>query len=231
LIANVGFLLLLLALACAAYASAMALLSVWRQQPAWLASAHRAAVLTWPLVSLACLALIVLLVTDHFEIAYVASVSGRSMPLYLKITALWAGQSGSLLFWAWLMATFSGAALLRNWDRDRALLPYVIAVMMVTLGFFLGLVVSYENPFVRLWQGLSGESVTAMIQPAAMLAFVPPDGQGLNPLLRHPGMVLHPPMLYAPSPWRRWRRAGPTTSGSASPAAGRWSGGCFCHSA
>ena len=197
MIANVGFLLLLVALACAAYAAAMALLSVWQQQPAWLESAHRAAVLTWPLVSLSCLALIVLLVTDHYEIGYVASVSSISTPLYLKITALWAGQAGSLLFWAWLMATFSGLALLRNWDRDRALLPYVIAVMMVTLGFFLGLVVSYENPFARLWQTMNGDSVTAMLQPAGMLALVPPDGQGLNPLLRHPGMVLHPPMLYA----------------------------------
>ena len=128
MISNVSYLILLLALACAAYAAIMALLSVWRQRPGWLASAHRAALLT------------------------VASVSNRTMPLYLKITAVWGGQSGSLLFWAWLMASFGGAAMLRKWERDHALLPYVIIVMMVTLAFFLGLAAVFENPFARLWQ-------------------------------------------------------------------------------
>jgi cytochrome c biogenesis factor len=66
LIADLSYLLLWAALACAAYAAVMALLSVGQQQPAWLSSAHRAALISWPLVTLSCLGLVYLLVTDHF---------------------------------------------------------------------------------------------------------------------------------------------------------------------
>jgi len=94
------------------------------------------------------------------------------------------------------MASFSAAAMLRKWDRDRALMPYVIAVTMVTLGFSWFMVVSFENPFARLWQLPSGESAIGMLQPAGALPMVLADGNGLNPLLRHPGMIIHPPVLY-----------------------------------
>ncbi len=196
MIANLGYFSLVIALACTTYAAVMALVSVRRRPTAWLASAHNAALLTWPLITLASLCLIYLLVAGQYEIEYVANVSSRAMPTYLKITALWGGQAGSLLFWSWLMASFSALAMLRKWDRDYALMPYVIAVTMITLGFFVGLVVFVENPFARIWQLPSGEQVIAMLQPAGTQQFIPPDGQGLNPLLRHPGMIIHPPMLY-----------------------------------
>jgi cytochrome c-type biogenesis protein CcmF len=196
MIANLGYFSLLLSLLCALYAAVMAVLSVPQRRPAWLVSAHHAALLTWPLITLACLSLIVLLVTNQFQIEFVASVTSRAMPTYLKVTALWGGQAGSLVFWSFLMSTFAGAALLRKWERDRTLMPYFIAVTMITLGFFVALVILFENPFARLWQLPSGETVAAMLQPAGTLPFTPADGQGLNPLLRHPGMIIHPPMLY-----------------------------------
>src|SRR3989337_604216 len=67
---------------------------------------------------------------------------------------------------------------------------------MVTLAFFLSLVVFFENPFARLWLSPQGEQLTALFQPTGASPIFPSDGQGLNPLLRHPGMVIHPPMLY-----------------------------------
>ena len=196
MLANFGFFSLVIALGCAMYAAVVAVLAIRRRQPAWLASAHHAALLTWPLITLACLILIVLLVTDQYQLDYVFSVTSRAMPMYLKVTALWGGQAGSLLFWSWLMSTFTAAALLRKWDRDRGFMPYVILVMMVTLGFFIGLVVFFENPFARIWQFASGETATGMLAPAGAAAILPADGRGLNPLLRHPGMIIHPPMLY-----------------------------------
>ena len=196
MLANLGYFSLLLAFASAVYATVMGLLSGLRRQPAWLASARNAAFVTWPLLSLSSLCLIILLTTNHYEIEFVASVTSRAMPTYLKITSWWGGQAGSLLFWSWLMSTFSGVAMLRKWDRDRSLMPYVIAVSMITLGFFVGLVLFIENPFGRLWALPSGETITAMLQPAGTIPFTPADGRGLNPLLRHPGMIIHPPMLY-----------------------------------
>ena len=196
MLANFGFFALLTAFGAAAYATVMALLGAYRRRPAWLASAHHAALLTWPLVTLACLSLIGLLVTDQYQVEYVHSVTSRAMPLYLKITALWGGQAGSLLFWSWLMSTFAGLSLLRKWDRDRVFMPYVIAVMMITLGFFIALIVFFENPFLRLWTSVTGETVSSMLQPAGAVPLLLSDGRGLNPLLRHPGMIIHPPMLY-----------------------------------
>jgi cytochrome c-type biogenesis protein CcmF len=117
------------------------------------------------------------------------------MPLYLKITAWWGGQAGSLLFWSWLMSAFASAVTLRKWERDREFLPWVIVVSSVTLAFFLALTIFFENPFARWWQTASGE-VAAMFRPAGAIPLTPSDGMGLNPLLRHPGMIIHPPMLY-----------------------------------
>jgi cytochrome c-type biogenesis protein CcmF len=136
------------------------------------------------------------LLVGDYQVEYVASVTSNAMPGYLRVTALWGGQAGSLVFWSWLMAAFASAASLRPWKRDRELLPWVIVVTMVTLAFFLSLVIFFENPFGRLWQTFDGRQVTALFQPAGTLPLVPSDGRGLNPLLRHPGMIIHPPMLY-----------------------------------
>ncbi|RPI27853.1 MAG: heme lyase CcmF/NrfE family subunit, partial [Chloroflexota bacterium] len=166
-----------------------------KRSPAWVDSARNAMVLTWPLVTLAALSIIYLLVNGHYEYEYVALVTSDSMPFYLRVTALWGGQSGSLVFWSWLMSAFASAVTLRKWDRDRELLPWVVVVSLVTLAFFIGMVIFYENPFARLWQTPAGVEA-AMFRPANSVTYVPRDGNGLNPLLRHPGMIIHPPMLY-----------------------------------
>ena len=196
MVANLGFTALLIALGCAIYAVVMALVGAARHRADWVDSAHNAALLTWPLITLAAGLLVVLLVTDQYQINYVHTATSRAMPFYLKVTALWGGQAGSLLFWSWLMSTFAALAMLRKWDRDRVLMPYVIAVTMITLGFFVLLVVGFENPFARLWQLPSGDTAIGMLQPAGAVPMLLADGNGLNPLLRHPGMIIHPPMLY-----------------------------------
>ncbi|MGH2521333.1 MAG: heme lyase CcmF/NrfE family subunit [Anaerolineales bacterium] len=208
MIANLGFTALALAFFAALYAAGAALWATNRHpsassgRVAWLASARNAAFVTWPLLTLAALSLIILLVTHHFEIGYVAQVTSRAMPTYLKVTALWGGQAGSLVWWSWIMSAFAAVAMLRKWERDRDLMPYVIAATMVTLAFFVGLVLFVENPFQRLWElpptipGAQGDVVAAMLRPLGAAPYIPADGRGLNPLLRHPGMIIHPPMLY-----------------------------------
>jgi cytochrome c-type biogenesis protein CcmF len=132
----------------------------------------------------------------------VAEVSNQAMPVFFKMTALWGSQAGSLLFWSWLMSLFSGAVLLRKWGNMRALMPYVIVVTQVTLAFFIALISGgwtlLAAPLGAL--GLSGaaELLGDMVtmNPFHQLGFTPADGNGLNPLLRHWGMIIHPPMLY-----------------------------------
>ena len=118
------------------------------------------------------------------------------MPFYLKVTALWGGQAGSLILWSWLMSAFAMAVTLRKWERDREFLPWVAAVTAFTLAFFISLSIFFENPFMRLWQVIGGDVTPHMFAPAGATLFMPSNGQGLNEFLRNPGMILHPPMLY-----------------------------------
>ena len=196
MIANLGYGALLITFLISIYASVAAVYGARRQAPAWVESARIATLITFPLLTISALCIIFLLVNGNYEVEYVASVTSNSMPLYLRVTALWGGQAGSLVFWSWLMAAFAAAVTLREWKRDREFLPWVILVSMVTLAFFLLLTLFVENPFERIWMSPTGAVTTSMIQPAGTSLFKPQDGQGLNPLLRHYGMIIHPPLLY-----------------------------------
>src|SRR5512142_1896697 len=196
MLAEIGYGILVVAFVVALYSVAAAVYGERRKSLAVVESARRAMLLLWPLITLAAGSLIFLLVSNHFEVSFVYEVTSRNMPTYLKITAWWGGQAGSLVFWSWLMSAFASLVTLRKWDRDRELLPWVIVVTSITTAFFLGLVVFYENPFARFWQTPDGQVITSMFAPLNAVAMLPPDGRGLNPLLRHPGMIIHPPMLY-----------------------------------
>ncbi len=205
MIANFGYGVLVIAFLVTVYSVFAAIYGERKKNPVMVESARRAMLLTWPLLTLAAGVLIYLLINNHFEVQFVYQVTSRSMPTYLKVTAWWGGQAGSLLFWSWLMSAFASLVTLRKWDRDREFLPWVIVVACVTMAFFIGLTVFYENPFANFWQDAfgkivmdaSGKPIASVIAPVANATpFFPADGQGLNPLLRHPGMIIHPPMLY-----------------------------------
>ena len=195
MIANFGFGVLVISFLVTLYSVFAAIYGERRKIPAMVESARRAMLLTWPLLTLTAGVLIYLLVNNHFEVQFVYEVTSRSMPTYLKVTAWWGGQAGSLLFWSWLMSAFASLVTLRKWDRDREFLPWVIVVACVTMAFFIGMNVFFENPFAQLYQTFDGVAPHTF-QPADSVLFTPQDGRGLNPLLRHPGMVIHPPMLY-----------------------------------
>lgn len=194
--ADFGYGVLVLTFVLTLYSIVAAIYGATQKSQQWVESARLAMLFTFPLITLGALSLIYLLLTDQYNVSFVYQVTSRSMPFYLKITALWGGQAGSLVLWSWLMSTFAASASLRKWERDREFLPWVLVVCSITLAFFIGLVIFSENPFAQYWQTNNGEIITAMFQPAGLSLFIPQDGNGLNPLLRHPGMIIHPPMLY-----------------------------------
>lgn len=163
----------------------------------WVRSARNAALLTWPLLTSACIALTAAQVSGEYNIAYVYATVNNNEPLFYKLTALWGGQPGSLLFWSWMLTSFTAAAVLINWKSERRLMPWVITFTMGVLTFFLILNVFVENPFARYWWNGQTDPIISTLAPAGLTLFQPNDGKGLNPLLRHPGMVIHPPTLYA----------------------------------
>ncbi|MEO5589748.1 MAG: heme lyase CcmF/NrfE family subunit, partial [Gemmatimonadaceae bacterium] len=140
-------------------------------------SGERAIYATLALVTLASVGLWTALFTHDFSIKYVASFSSANLPKIYTLTAFWAGQSGSLLFWCLILASYSGIAVYSNRNRNRALMPYVSGTLAVVLVFFLATVCLGSNPFERL-------------------DWIPPDGRGMNPQLQNPGMAIHPPTLY-----------------------------------
>ncbi len=177
MIADLGYVALIIAFGISVYAVLSAIYGMRRHDERWVTSARNATVLIFPLVLLACITLVVSMLRGDFSLEYVWRVTSLEMPTYLKVTALWGGQAGSLLFWNLLLAAFTCIAMLRHWREEHELIPYALAISTVTQIFFLGISLFVENPFAR-------------ISP------IPVDGNGLNPLLRHPGMIIHPPMLY-----------------------------------
>lgn len=196
MIPDFGYGLILIVFILSLYSIIAAVIGYYKHSFQLVDSSRLAMQLVFPFITAGSLLLMYLLATNAYNVAFVYEVTSRSMPMYLKITALWGGQAGSLLFWAWMLSAFSSAVTLRKWDRDRDLLPWVVVVSSVTVAFFIGLVLFYENPFAKFWQAVDGSVITGMFQPAGAVPFTAPDGNGLNPLLRHPGMIIHPPMLY-----------------------------------
>ncbi len=167
-------------------------------------SGRNAVLLTFALMTTAVGALAAALMSQQYQIAYVWSVSSPPMPNFFRFTALWGSQAGSLLFWSFLMSAFAAAAVVLNWKSHRRLMPYAIVYMMATVAFFVALVLLFENPFDRWWI-IPTNPVDSQVVKAGLMPFggVAPDAvnladsaQGLNPLLRHFGMAIHPPMLY-----------------------------------
>ncbi|MEW6027916.1 MAG: heme lyase CcmF/NrfE family subunit [Chloroflexota bacterium] len=195
MLAEFGYGILSVTFVLALYSVGAAVYGAMTKSAGMVESARRSMLLTWPLLSVSALTLIYLLVNNHFEVQFVYEVTSSSMPTYLKVTAWWGGQAGSLLFWSWLLSAFTSLVTLRKWDRDREFLPWVIVVASVTLAFFIGLNIFFENPFARLYQTFDGIKGYTFAPEGGVL-FTPQDGRGLNPLLRHPGMIIHPPMLY-----------------------------------
>ena len=117
-------------------------------------------------------------VTDSFEYWYVANYSNRELSTFYKVSGLWAGQRGSLVFWALLLSFFSSSAVFTNRTKNREFMPYVVGILLTISSFFLVVLLFADvNPFERL-------------------PFAPADGRGLNPQLQNYWMTIHPPTLY-----------------------------------
>ena len=179
---NLGYLALILAFCLSIYAILASLTGKLRRNVFLEVSAQRAVLAAWVLVTVASGSLLYLILTNDFRISYVASRSNVDLPLIYKFAAWWGGQEGSLLFWTWILASYSFIAVYTARKKHAGMISYVVAIMMSIQVFFLLLIVFIANPFQVL---MSGPQITST-----------PDGQGLNPLLQHPLMAIHPPMLY-----------------------------------
>ncbi len=140
-------------------------------------TARRAGIATFAMVFLAALVLVISAFSDDFSIAYIFHHSNRDLPAPYKFAVLWSGQEGSLLFWSLLLGTYGLVLRLRH-KTDTRLFAHASVIIAAVQVFFLLLLNFAANPF------------------GIMQGALPADGNGLNPLLQYPEMVIHPPMLY-----------------------------------
>jgi cytochrome c-type biogenesis protein CcmF len=174
---ELGRVALALALLTALFAVAAALVGR-NGDRRWIESSRRAVYALCALLTVCVVVLEAAFWRNDFSFQLVADYSSTTTPLYYRLTSMWSSQAGSLLLWAWVLSIASSAVLYVTRNRLRELVPYATAVLMGVGAFFVGLALFASNPFQHL-------------SPA------PVEGAGLNPLLRHPSMLMHPPMLYS----------------------------------
>lgn len=176
--ATLGQGLLLLAFGIALYGIVASLLGASGRGRAWVISGRRA---TYLVAGLACTAYVLLTIAflrTDLSLAVVATHTSLTTPVFYKIGGVWSSQEGSLLLWVSMLSLWSAAVLFVTRRKLRDVTPYAQAVLLGLASFFLGLLVLTADPF------------------APIEGRIPVDGSGLNPLLRHPMMMLHPVALY-----------------------------------
>ena len=175
-----GSFALLLALSLTAYCLLAGLWALSRRQPGWellSETARRAGIASFGTVAFAAAILVIAAFRNDFSIAYVFHHSNRALPLPYKFAVLWSGQEGSLLFWSLLLSAYGLVLRLRH-KTDERLFAHASVIIAGVQSFFLLLLNFAARPFAERTGPLAA------------------DGNGLNPLLQYPEMVIHPPMLY-----------------------------------
>jgi cytochrome c-type biogenesis protein CcmF len=193
---DLGFVALVLGLILSLYGIAASVLGARRSLPELVDSGRNAIYVVGALVLLAALMLWRALLTNQFQLEYVVTHTERTLPVIYKISALWGGQAGSLTFWTLILCGYAVAATWFFRHEQPSLRPYVNAVLLLIIAFFITVVLFAANPFEKLWTTAAGGVVTAVFQPAGTTPLIPVDGQGLNPQLQNTWMVIHPIALY-----------------------------------
>ncbi|MEZ4572706.1 MAG: cytochrome c-type biogenesis CcmF C-terminal domain-containing protein [Thermomicrobiales bacterium] len=174
--AQIGQGILTLALAMAILGIGLSIVGERRRIPELANSGLRALIGVTVLLILAAAVLMLSFVNHDFSLAYVSGRSSTDMPLQYVITAFYGGQAGSLLLWSMVAGILASIAFYRNRARFPRLVPYATATTLAVLSFLIFMLVVVATPF-------------------AVNHITPAEGRGLNPLLRDPGMMIHPPML------------------------------------
>jgi cytochrome c-type biogenesis protein CcmF len=129
-------------------------------------------------VAISFAALTTAFVVQDFSVAYVAQNSNSLLPVMYRVSAVWGAHEGSLLLWVLILAIWTAAVAAFSRSLPEPMVARVLAIMgMISVGFLLFTLLT-SNPFLRHLPALA-------------------EGRDLNPLLQDPGLIIHPPMLYA----------------------------------
>ena len=178
--AQLGRAILLLGLGVSVYGAAASVYGAKRHRSDWVDSGRRAVYALAGLMLIAWALLEVAFLRNDFSFKVVAQTSSTTIPDFYKVAAPWSSQQGSLLLWVTLLSCWSSLVLFLTRRRLRAIAPWATAVLLGFATFFGSLAAFAANPFSTFAPGAA-----------------PAQGAGLDPLLMHPSMIIHPPMLYS----------------------------------
>jgi cytochrome c-type biogenesis protein CcmF len=178
--AVIGRSLLILGLACCVYGIGASVYGARTHQRQWVDSGRRAVYALAGLMTIAFALLEIAFLRSDFSFNVVAGHSSTTTPTFYKLAAAWSSQEGSLLLWVFLLSMWSSLVLWLTRNRVREIAPYATAVLLAFAAFFTSLMVF---PFAA--------------NPFTTTAHPPLEGAGLDPLLLHRTMMIHPPMLYS----------------------------------
>jgi cytochrome c-type biogenesis protein CcmF len=169
---------LYLGVAIAAVGIGASVYGALRRREDWIAVGRRSVFTLAAVMTVAFVVLELAFIRSDFRFALVGGHSSTTTPLFYRFTAMWSSQEGSLLLWVWLLSLWSSLALVAVRRTLTEITPWATAVLLVFGLFFLSLDAFLANPF-------------KLANP------VPTQGVGLEPLLQHTSMIIHPPMLYS----------------------------------
>jgi len=173
-----GRIALVVALAVTLYGIGASLYGARRGRRDWVDSGRRSVYALVVILTVAMAILEAAFLRSDFSYNTVANTSSTTTPFLYRAAALWSSQEGSLLLWVWLLSIWASVAIRMTRNRLRDVVPYATSVLLGFGAFFTMLLVFFDSPFTQT-------------HPA------PVDGAGLEPLLRNPSMLIHPPMLYS----------------------------------
>jgi cytochrome c-type biogenesis protein CcmF len=177
MIPELGLFSLVVALSLSIVLGVVPLAGSFLNKSTWMATARPTAFMMMFFCALSYACLTWSFISNDFSVLYVANTSNSGLPLMYKISGVWGGHEGSILFWVLILALWVGAVALFSSHLPLVLLARVLSVLgLISIGFLLFVLLT-SNPFERLFP-------------------IPADGASLNPLLQDPGMAIHPPMLY-----------------------------------
>ncbi|PKA12771.1 cytochrome C biogenesis protein [Leptospira meyeri] len=176
---NLGTILLSASLAILIFSALQTIYGIYKQERKAI-ELGRLALMTNPFVIiLTFTVLLTQLVRSDYSNYYVVMHSSEHLPLFYKMTSIWSGSSGSLLFWNLILNVFTFIVLWQTRKSIEDRIPMMNLILAVLSGFFSFLAVFYGD----------AQPFREFVPEAAA-------GRGLNPLLQHWAMIIHPPILY-----------------------------------
>src|SRR5213083_18568 len=169
---------LLAALVLAGFSALLSFWAGWRESDLFVQVGRRAFYAATAMTVLAAIALESALLSHDFSLAYVAEHTDLSTPIALVAAGFYGGQEGSLLYWTLILGVLGSASLLASARLGERVAAYAAGILAAILTFFLFVLAVVASPF-------------------ELLSVTPPDGLGLNPVLRDGGMLIHPPVVLA----------------------------------